>query len=202
VNFRFFGDHSQVPPGEYITIGTFLKYPFSRGFVHITSKDPYAAPDFDAGFLTHEADLAPSVWGYKLGRELVRRMKSYRGEIPALHPKYPVGSAASAREIDIETAEAVGGITAGVRIGGQPAAQVTVQNTDRVENLVYTEEDNKAIEQWVREKVGTTWHSLGTLAMKPREQGGVVDKNLNVYGVENLKVADLSIAPGNGKLLH
>ena len=44
--------------------------------------------------------------------------------------------------------------------------------------------------------------------MKPRDQGGVVDKNLNVYGVENLKIAggyiyqmllieDLSICPGN-----
>ena len=53
--------------------------------------------------------------------------------------------------------------------------------------------------------------------MKPRDQGGVVDERLNVYGVQNLKIAgnylfmllhfleslihlfssDLSIAPGN-----
>ena len=33
--------------------------------------------------------------------------------------------------------------------------------------------------------------------MKPREEGGVVDPKLNVYGVENLKVADLSIPPSN-----
>jgi alcohol oxidase len=33
--------------------------------------------------------------------------------------------------------------------------------------------------------------------MKPRDQGGVVDSRLNVYGVKNLKVADLSIAPSN-----
>ncbi len=33
--------------------------------------------------------------------------------------------------------------------------------------------------------------------MKPRERGGVVDARLNVYGVRGLKVADLSVAPGN-----
>ncbi len=31
----------------------------------------------------------------------------------------------------------------------------------------------------------------GTCAMKPRELEGVVDKNLNVYGTVNLKVAGL-----------
>lgn len=33
--------------------------------------------------------------------------------------------------------------------------------------------------------------------MKPRGEGGVVDSDLNVYGVQGLKVADMSIAPGN-----
>ena len=33
--------------------------------------------------------------------------------------------------------------------------------------------------------------------MKPRTQGGVVNSRLNLYGVKGLKVADLSIGPGN-----
>jgi alcohol oxidase len=33
--------------------------------------------------------------------------------------------------------------------------------------------------------------------MKPREKGGVVDSRLNVYGLSGLKIADLSIGPGN-----
>ena len=33
--------------------------------------------------------------------------------------------------------------------------------------------------------------------MKPRERGGVVDPRLNVYGVQGLKVVDMSIAPSN-----
>lgn len=33
--------------------------------------------------------------------------------------------------------------------------------------------------------------------MKPREEMGVVDPSLNVYGVQGLKIADLSIVPRN-----
>lgn len=63
------------------------------------------------------------------------------------------------------------------------------------EDIQYTKEDDEAIDNWVADHVETTWHSLGTCAMKPREQGGVVDKRLSVYGTENLKCVDLSICP-------
>lgn len=33
--------------------------------------------------------------------------------------------------------------------------------------------------------------------MKPFEMGGVLDSKLNVYGVQHLKVADLSIPPSH-----
>lgn len=33
--------------------------------------------------------------------------------------------------------------------------------------------------------------------MKPRENDGVVDERLNVYGTDRLKVVDMSICPGN-----
>ena len=65
------------------------------------------------------------------------------------------------------------------------------------EDIKYTEDDDKAIDDWVSDHVETTWHSLGTCAMKPREQGGVVDPRLNVYGTTNLKCVDLSICPDN-----
>ncbi|KAI5844055.1 GMC oxidoreductase-domain-containing protein [Morchella snyderi] len=201
----FLGDHSLLPGGKYVTIGTYLEYPASRGSIHITTADPYVEADFDPAYLSHPADIGPNVWGYKLGRELVRRMPCYRGEVVALHPKFPSTSPARAIEIDIDTSRELQGdkgVTAGVVVSGNVAAQNEVtseplDNKKPIENLVYSEEDNKAVEQWVRENIGTTWHSLGTNAMRPREEGGVVDAKLNVYGVENLKVIDLSIAPGN-----
>ena len=33
--------------------------------------------------------------------------------------------------------------------------------------------------------------------MKPRKRGGVTDPRLNVYGVQGLKIADMSICPSN-----
>ncbi len=35
---------------------------------------------------------------------------------------------------------------------------------------------------------------MSTCPMRPREKGGVVDPDLNVYGVQALKCIDLSIA--------
>ncbi|KAI0324555.1 alcohol oxidase-like protein [Cubamyces sp. BRFM 1775] len=64
-------------------------------------------------------------------------------------------------------------------------------------DLEYSAEDDRALEDYIRLTVGSCWHSLGTCAMKRREEGGVVDSRLNVYGVEGLKIVDLSICPGN-----
>jgi choline dehydrogenase-like flavoprotein len=41
----------------------------------------------------------------------------------------------------------------------------------------------------------TNWHSCGTCAMAPKESGGVVDAQFNVYGVRGLRVVDASVFP-------
>lgn len=46
-------DSSIRPPGKFFTMFHFLEYPFSRGFTHIKSADPYEVPDFDAGFVSN-----------------------------------------------------------------------------------------------------------------------------------------------------
>ncbi|KAJ1301251.1 hypothetical protein OPQ81_003659 [Rhizoctonia solani] len=156
-----------------IMMGNYTGYPISRGHVYITSTDPYAAPDFETGFFNEQADVDVQIWAYKHSREIARRLPQYRGEFAALHPKFPEGSAAACTKLD------------------------KAPEVEKVEDIVYTPEDNKAIEAHVRQFVETTWHSCGTVLMKPKEQGGCVDARLNVYGTHNLKVADLSIIPGN-----
>ncbi|EGN91908.1 hypothetical protein SERLA73DRAFT_117989 [Serpula lacrymans var. lacrymans S7.3] len=169
----YLGDPSVASARKYYSVGYFTQYPVSLGNVHIKSgQDPHAAPDFTPGFLSDPADVATLRWGYKKAREFARRMGLYRGEFTPGNPTFPTGSEAVCKDhhgpVDV-------------------SAPV----------IAYTPEDEKAIEAYNRNYVQTAWHSLGTCSMKPREQGGVVDQRLNVYGVEGLKVADLSIAPGN-----
>ncbi len=50
-------------------------------------------------------------------------------------------------------------------------------------------------EDWMRGGVFTEFHPSSTCSMLPLEQGGVVDANLRVYGLSNVRVADASIPP-------
>ncbi|KAJ5823000.1 Glucose-methanol-choline oxidoreductase [Penicillium robsamsonii] len=47
----------------------------------------------------------------------------------------------------------------------------------------------------VKDRLYTCFHPAGSCAMLPRENGGVVDFNLKVYGTKNLRVVDASIFP-------
>jgi len=50
-------------------------------------------------------------------------------------------------------------------------------------------------EDWLRSNTFTEFHPSSTCAMLPLEQGGVVDANLRVYGLSNVRVADASVPP-------
>jgi len=56
-------------------------------------------------------------------------------------------------------------------------------------------DDDEAIREYVRNGLQPVYHPVGTAAMLPREDGGVVDSNLKVYGTTNLRVVDASVIP-------
>ncbi|KIK39679.1 GMC oxidoreductase [Suillus luteus UH-Slu-Lm8-n1] len=164
---------SNLPPRDYISAGYYTLYPASVGSVHINvTENGKERIDFTSGFLDDPSDIVPLDFGYKKTREIFRRMASYRGEVAAGHPDFPEGSAAACREA---------------------SGPVDLNAPD----IVYTAEDDEAIDRFHRELLQTAWHSLGTCAMKSEADQGVVDARLNVYGVSNLKVADMSISPLN-----
>ncbi|KAE9390923.1 alcohol oxidase [Gymnopus androsaceus JB14] len=165
------------PPGSKTFSMPFCTlYPRAIGYTHITSgTNPWAPLRFNPGYLEDPTDVAILRWCYKRGREIARRMRSFRGEIPAGHPKFPSSTTTTSS------------------VAPSAPGPVDIDTPD----IVYSAEDDKAIDDHHRATVSTSWHSLGTCAMKPRAAGGVVDPRLNVYGVENLKVADLSTVPLN-----
>jgi len=58
---------------------------------------------------------------------------------------------------------------------------------------VQTDDD---IDAWlVREGANTQYHPTGTCTMLPKDEGGVVDKDLRVYGLANVRVVDASVFP-------
>lgn len=169
----FLGDHSLVEPGQYSMMGVYTAYPYSRGSIHITDpEDVLTGYTFDAGFLNHPSDIKKQLWAYKMSREIARRLPYYAGELELAHPKFPETSQAALRKEGYASDE-------------------------KISDILYSQDDDAIIEDWIRNNVNTTWHSLGTCPMKPKERGGVVDGSLNVYGTAGLKVADLSIPPEN-----
>lgn len=160
--------------------------------------------------------MAPMVWGYIQSRETARRMQAYAGEVTSMHPHYAFDSPARAKDMDLATRNAYAGpdhLTANIQHGSwtmpidegdeAPAATTLSSNKQSLRKpLKYTKEDIALIELWVKRHVETTWHSLGTCSMAPREgndivKHGVLDERLNVHGVKGLKVSDLSICPDN-----
>ncbi|KAK2460295.1 hypothetical protein APHAL10511_007684 [Amanita phalloides] len=161
------------PTNKTLVAFYFVAYPVSLGHVRIASgTNAYAPLDFHPGFLDASEDVAVLRWGYKKIREILRRMKYYRGERLPGQPIFPERSAAECKYNE---------------------GPVDINAPD----ITYSKEDDEAIDQYHRAAANSTWHSIGTCAMKPREEGGVVDPRLNVYGTQCLKVADCSITPAN-----
>lgn len=55
--------------------------------------------------------------------------------------------------------------------------------------------DRAAAEKLVKEATIPSWHPSSTCAMLPREEKGVVDTQLKVYGVDRLRIVDASVMP-------
>jgi alcohol oxidase len=65
------------------------------------------------------------------------------------------------------------------------------------EDIIYSPQDDLAIETFLRSSVTSVFHGLGTCRMAPEDELGVVDESLSVHGLKQLKIADMSIVPGN-----
>jgi alcohol oxidase len=138
--------------------------------------------------------MAPLVWGYIKSRETARRMDAYAGEVQAMHPFFAFDSPARAYDLNLEDTNRYaksGNVTAGIQHGSWsvpvPEAEeggvgdkgvVSSSRKERRGELRYGREDVKAVEEWVKRHVETTWHCLGvsstshSLTWKPKGGSG------------------------------
>jgi choline dehydrogenase-like flavoprotein len=143
--------------------------------MHITGPGVDDPLDFDPGLFSDDnnIDLLTCRWAYKKQREVARRMNIFRGEFEDKIPAFSADSEAKAKQYDASAPQ------------------------DTIADIEYTEDDDAMIDQFIKKRVSTPWHSLGTCKMGPRDKKGVVDEMLSVYGVKGLKIVDLSICPKN-----
>jgi len=56
-------------------------------------------------------------------------------------------------------------------------------------------DDDETVRSYIRQRVETLYHPVGTAAMGPADGRSVVDPQLRVHGVQGLRVADASVMP-------
>ena len=81
------------------------------------------------------ADVVVLRWAYKKSREFARRSAFYRGEVVSGHPAFPEGSRVAAVE---------------------SASPVPIDTPD----LVYTKEDDEAIDLYHRQNGASAWYMI------------------------------------------
>ncbi|KAK1218572.1 hypothetical protein PQX77_018750 [Marasmius sp. AFHP31] len=81
------------------------------------------------------------------------------------------------------------GIKAARIVGTQSALSNAFLNEMSPGANVVTDED---IENWLVGQMGTEYHPSSSCAMLPQSKGGVVNPNLKVHGLNNVRVADAS----------
>lgn len=59
----------------------------------------------------------------------------------------------------------------------------------------FYELNDENVEAFVRNSFSSEYHPIGTCAMGPRAERGVVDEKLRVHGTTNLRVVDASVFP-------
>lgn len=92
-------------------------------------------------------------------------------------------------EVDFET------MRKGIQYGLEIGKKMIEKSKDIVEVLVPKNSSTEAVDEFIKKYTTGTHHLSSTCRMAKREDDGVVDQLLQVYGVQGLRVADASIFP-------
>lgn len=148
-----------------IGITAALQHPYSHGRIYINSSNPMDYPVIDPNYLDNPAGKSWFCYQHTSSPRLIC-LKDYQILLDGLKLARRVG----------ETDPLMSNLTSETAPGS--SVQTDEQWLD-----------------WLRESASSEYHPSSSCAMLPREQGGVVDANLRVYGLSNVRVADASVPP-------
>ncbi|KAK2615070.1 hypothetical protein N8I77_001846 [Diaporthe amygdali] len=162
---------TQVPEVEFI---------FSDGYTGVKGAPPASSVDYDSHFFTLIAVIQ-----HPFSKGSVHINASDPTGKPIINPSYLSNSydlraIVEATKYSRKIAQSVGLSEAWVD-EYEPGFDVTTSDA--------------AWEEFARNTTLSIYHPLGTCAMLPKVDGGVVSPDLIVYGTENLRVVDASIIP-------
>ncbi|KAA1477085.1 GMC oxidoreductase [Dentipellis sp. KUC8613] len=156
---------------KYATMHGGINHPWSRGTIHATSTDPFKHPEIDPHYFEEDIDLTTFL-------ELIKFIRSTASQQPlksclgALSPPDTFSPQPNPRVHDVTF------ISPGKEVNPGPEVQ-----------------SDEELKKWIKTTAGTTFHTAGSCSMLPREDNGVVDNRLKVYGTANIRVVDLSVLP-------
>ena len=157
-----------------------LEVLFDDGYLGIKGYPPTTSPLYGAQFFTMIASI-----NHGFSRGSVHINSSDVDTHPVLNPNY------LSKEYDLQ-AVAHGAKYLRQIAYTQPLRSAIVDEYEPGLNNVTTEADWLG---YAKANVLTIWHPLGTCALLPKKEYGVVDPELKVYGVTGLRVVDASVIP-------
>ncbi|KAL4412731.1 choline dehydrogenase [Colletotrichum abscissum] len=157
-----------------------LEVIFSDGYTGVKGYPASTSPLFGEGFFTLIAAIM-----HPLSRGDIHINPANTTGKPVINPNY------FAHEHDLEAA--IQAIKYCRKIANtEPMRSIWENEYEPGLDAVQTDE------QWKQFALNTTlsiFHPVGTCSMLPKEDGGVVDSDLKVYGTSNLRVVDASVIP-------
>jgi choline dehydrogenase-like flavoprotein len=153
---------------------------FSDGYTGVKGYPPVGSPLYGQGFIS-----LISVMMHTLSRGSVHVTSANISDAPIINPNY------LSRQYDLNGAVELVKYTRKIA-EQEPLASAIVAEYEPGLEVVQTDDEWR---EYVKNTTLSIYHPAGTCAMLPKQDGGVVDPRLRVWGVPNLRVVDASIIP-------
>lgn len=157
-----------------------LEIIYSDGYTGVKGPPPATSSNYDARFFTLIAVVM-----HPFARGTVHINASDPTGKPVINPNY------------VSNPYDLGAIVEATKYSRKIAQNPSLADTwiDEYEPGLNVTESEAGWEQFARNTTLTIYHPLGTCAMLPLGDGGVVSPDLMVYGTANLRVVDASVIP-------